>query len=122
LGVSPEILLALGFKGSRLMSDIRKAPDECATMADIRIEIDRLDRLIVDYLVERSGYVARASEIKRLKSEIVDKPRIEDVIAKVRAHTLSMGGDAELLEAIYRAMIAAYIAFEERSFDLKGWN
>ena len=104
------------------MSDIRKAPDDCATMADVRSEIDRLDRLIVDYLVERSSYVARASEIKRLKSEIVDKPRIEDVIAKVRAHSLSMGADPELLEAIYRSMIAAFIAFEERSFELKGRN
>ncbi len=104
------------------MSDIRKAPDDCATMADVRIEIDRLDRLIVDYLVERSSYVARASEIKRLKSEIVDKPRIEDVIAKVRAHALSMGADPELLEAIYRSMIAAFIAFEERAFERKGRN
>lgn len=104
------------------MSDIRKAPDECANMADVRNEIDRLDRLIVDYLVERSGYVARASEIKRLKSEIVDKPRIEDVIAKVRGHAVNMGADPELLEAIYRSMIAAFIAFEERSFELKGRN
>ena len=104
------------------MSDIRKPPDDCATMVDVRNEIDRLDRLIVDYLVERSSYVARASEIKRLKSEIVDKPRIEDVIAKVRAHSLSMGADPELLEAIYRSMIAAFIAFEERSFELKGRN
>ncbi len=104
------------------MSDIRKAPDECANMVDVRKEIDRLDRLIVDYLVERSAYVARASEIKRLKSEIVDKPRIEDVIAKVRAHAVNMGADPELLEAIYRSMIAAFIAFEERSFELKGRN
>lgn len=104
------------------MSDVRKAPDECAAMADVRVEIDRIDRLVVDYLVERSGYVARAAEIKRSKSEIVDKPRIEDVIAKVRAQAVSLGGDPELLEAIYRAMIAAYIAFEERNFEMKGRN
>jgi isochorismate pyruvate lyase len=104
------------------MSDIRKAPDDCASMADVRAEIDRLDRLIVDYLAERSGYVARASEIKRLKSEIIDKPRIEDVIAKVRAQALSLGADPELLEAIYRSLIAAFIAFEERSFEMKGRN
>ncbi len=104
------------------MSDIRKAPDDCASMAEVRAEIDRLDRLIVDYLSERSGYVARAAEIKRTKAEVVDKPRIEDVIAKVRAQAVSMGADPELLEAIYRSMIAAFIAFEERAFERKGRN
>ncbi len=104
------------------MSDIRKAPDACATMADLRAEIDRLDRQIVARLAERSGYVARAAEIKRKKTEIVDKPRIEDVIAKVREQAVSFNADPELIEAIYRAMIAAFIAYEERAFEAKGRN
>ena len=104
------------------MSEITKAPDDCTSMADVRAEIDRLDRLIVAYLSERAGYVARAAEIKRTRAEVVDKKRIEDVIQKVRGQAASFGADAELLEAIYRSMIAAFIAFEERTFDRKGRN
>ncbi|HEY4136059.1 MAG TPA: chorismate mutase [Alphaproteobacteria bacterium] len=104
------------------MSDIIKAPDACADMAEVRAEIDRLDRLIVARLAERSGYVARAAEIKRTRAEVVDKPRIEDVIKKVRGQAASFGADPELLEAIYRSMVAAFIAFEERTFDRKGRN
>lgn len=96
-----------------------KAPQDCASMADVRAEIDRLDRLIVAYLAERSGYVARAAEIKRSRDEVVDVPRIEDVVAKVRDQAASFGADPELMEAIYRAMIAAFIAYEERTFDSK---
>jgi isochorismate pyruvate lyase len=104
------------------MTDIRKAPDDCVSMMELRDEIDRLDRQIVARLAERAGYVARAAEIKRARSEVVDKPRIEDVIAKVRSQAASFNVDPELIEAIYRSMIAAYIAFEERTFDGKGRN
>ena len=97
--------------------DAARAPKDCRTLGELRQEIDRLDRRIVALLAERSGYVARAAEIKDSRSAIVDDKRIEQVIANVRAEARARGADADLLEAIYRAMIAAFIAFEERAFE-----
>ena len=86
-------------------------------MADLRTEIDRLDRQIVALLAERSGYVARAAELKQSRTAIVDNARIEQVIENVRSEATARRVDPDLMEAIYRAMIAAFIAFEERAFE-----
>ena len=86
-------------------------------MADLRTEIDRLDRQIVALLAERSGYVARAAELKQSRTAIVDDARIEQVIENARSEAMARRVDPDLMEAIYRAMIAAFIAFEERAFE-----
>jgi isochorismate pyruvate lyase len=97
----------------------RKPPAACADMSDLRIEIDQLDRQIVGLLAERSGYVARAAQIKKDRGAIVDEARIAQVISGARSQAAERGADPDLIEVIYRAMIAAFIAFEERTFDKK---
>lgn len=97
----------------------RKAPAACADMSDLRIEIDRLDRQIVALLSERSGYVVRAAQIKKDRAAIVDEARIAQVVSGARSQAAERGADPDLIEAIYRAMIAAFIAFERRAFDKK---
>ncbi len=88
-------------------------------MSDLRVEIDRLDRQIVTLLAERSGYVARAAQIKKDRAAIIDEARIAQVISGARSQAAERGADPDLIESIYRAMIAVFIAFEERAFDKK---
>ena len=85
---------------------------ECRTMDEVREEIDRLDRQLVDLLAERSGYVDQAARIKTEEDQIRDVPRIDDVIAKVRRHSAAAGLDADLAERIWRGMIECFIAHE----------
>ena len=95
-------------------------PDEaraCSTIAEVRAEIDRLDRDLVALLAERAGYVKRAARIKGRRAEIVDAERIEDVVAKARARARELGLAPDLVEAVYRLMIAQYIALETAEFD-----
>lgn len=96
-----------------------RAPESCSDMTELRAEIDRLDRRLVELLAERSGYVARAAELKQERAAIVDEARIEQIIGRVRGYAANHDADPELIEAIYRAMIAAFIAFEEKAFDKK---
>jgi isochorismate pyruvate lyase len=91
----------------------------CATLADVRREIDRLDRRIVALLSERSGYVGEAARIKERASQIVDRQRIDDVVGKARARAATLGGDPDTIARIYEAMIGAFIAFERRAFTAK---
>lgn len=85
----------------------------CGSLAEVRANIDRLDRTIVALLAERAGYVSQAAGFKPVRDAVVDVPRIEDIIAKVRALAEQNGTDPDLIERIYRAMIDSYIAFED---------
>lgn len=85
----------------------------CHTLAEVRAHIDRLDRMIVPLLAERSEFVAQAAGFKATRDAVVDVPRIEDIIAKVRALAEKSEADPALIERIYRALIDAYIAFED---------
>ncbi len=88
----------------------------CTTMSEVREQIDALDARIVALISERSGYVAQAAHIKQNASQIVDTPRIEAIIQRVRAMAQEAGAPPAVLEATYRAMIAAFIEFERGEF------
>ena len=89
----------------------------CTTMAEVRDNIDELDRRIVALLAERGGYVAQAARIKGARDDIVDRPRIEDVIAKVRATAAEQGLGPDITERVYRSMIDAFTVFETETYD-----
>ena len=38
----------------------RKSSDDCADMTDVRYEVDRLDRLVMDRLLRNTGHVDRS--------------------------------------------------------------
>lgn len=89
----------------------------CHTMRDVRQHIDALDARIVALICERSGYVAQAARIKQRADQIVDVERIEAIVARVRAQAAAEGAPAAVLEATYRAMIDAFIAYERGEFE-----
>ena len=89
----------------------------CTTMAEVRRQIDELDQRIVALLAERGGYVEQAARIKRRRAEIVDRARIEEVVAKARAAAVEAGLDPAIAEGVYRPMIDAYITFETEAYD-----
>ena len=69
------------------MTDHPKSPTpatDCQDMADIRREIDRLDRALVALLAERQTYIERAGHIKGSRDRVRDEARIEDVWRKPR--------------------------------------
>jgi isochorismate pyruvate lyase len=101
------------------MKHARARIKRCDTLADVRREIDRLDQCIVALLAERSGYVGEAARIKERASQIVDRARILDVVAKARGRAEALGADPDTIARIYLGMISAFIAFERRTFATK---
>ena len=87
------------------------------TMAEVRRHIDEIDRRIIALLAERGGYVEQAARIKKARAEIVDRARIEDVVARARAAAVEAGLDPAIAESVYRPMIDAFIAFETKAYD-----
>ncbi|MBS0465635.1 MAG: chorismate mutase [Proteobacteria bacterium] len=88
----------------------------CNSMQDVRRFIDALDDVLVPLLVTRGGYMTQAARIKQSDTQVRDEDRIEAIVARVRARATVEGGDADMLEAIYRSMMEAYIAYEHREF------
>ena len=89
---------------------------DCTTMQDVRREVDALDDVLVPLLVERVGYMTQAARIKQGAEQVRDEARIEAIVARVRERAVQEGGEADVVEAIYRSMMEAYIAFEHREF------
>ncbi|MBW7921937.1 MAG: chorismate mutase [Rubellimicrobium sp.] len=91
-----------------------RAPNDCATMTELRAEIDRLDADLVRLLSERAAYIDRAARIKAG----VDLParigsRVEEVVANVRGHAMTHGLPPDLVEKLWRRLIDWSIAREE---------
>ena len=88
----------------------------CNSMADVRHHIDALDDILVPLLVERSSYMVQAARIKQDVSQVRDEGRIEAIVKRVRAHATVHGGEPDVLEAIYRSLMEACIAYEHQEF------
>ncbi len=75
-----------------------KSPAECRDLSDVRVEIDRCDKALVDMIGERFGYVERAWQIKLgLKQEANVPWRNQQVIDRVRARASEARGAARPL-------------------------
>ena len=93
----------------------------CASMTEVRKHVDDLDDILVPLLVERGGYMTQAATIKPKAEHVRDEARIEAIVRRVRARAEAEGGEPDVIEAIYRSMMEAYIAYEHREFArLKG--
>ncbi|MFW6027271.1 MAG: chorismate mutase [bacterium] len=95
----------------------RKTANACTEMADIRYEIDRLDRSLVRLLAERQTYIEAAGRIKRERGTVRDEARIEDVVSKVLASAAHEGLSRDIAEPVWRLLIDRCIAHEFRVFD-----
>ena len=91
-----------------------RAPQDCADLSQVRVEIDRIDNALVDHIAERFGYVERAWQLKLGARQEANVPwRNQQVIDKVRARAEAKGVPPDLCEALWRQMIGWFIQYEE---------
>lgn len=92
--------------------------DQINDMATLRAHIDTLDEKLIGLLAERHALIDRAA---RIKSHIGWPARIDDrveqVVANARRHAAAAGLDADLIEDIWRQLIEAAIAQEDRHLN-----
>lgn len=93
---------------------------KCENMDEVRTEIDRIDRAIVDLICERFAYVDRAWQLKNSPADATVPWRIQQVIDKVRARAADNGLPPELVEALWRQMIGWFIQYEEERLRKPG--
>ena len=84
----------------------------CATLGEVRENIDRIDRTIIAAMAERSKYVHEAARFKRNPAEVEAPQRVEQVVRKAKTLAAEDGLPPEVAEATYRAMIQAFTEYE----------
>lgn len=95
------------------MTAAAKLPADCETKDDVRAEIDRIDRALLNLFAERHRYVTRMAEIKTDPHEAYDPVRIEAVITKVRSRSADLDLDEDQAELIWRTLIDWNINYEK---------
>ncbi len=98
-----------------------KAPADCNSMAELRVQIDLLDEQLVQMLAFRAAYIDRAAELKPaegLPARI--GPRVEEVVANAVKKAERLRLDPALVETLWRAMVDWSIAREEKTLGQDG--
>lgn len=94
----------------------------CSSLNEVREHIDKIDSEIVALLARRGAFVAQAASFKKTTEEVKAPNRVEQVISKVISLAQEQGANPEVVERVYRAMIAAFIDAELKEHSLLNTN
>jgi len=98
-------------------TDPRLAPADCQSMAEVRVGVDALDRLLVSVVAERQRYMDAAARIKADRHAVRDNARVEEVVARVKAAAREAGLSEAIAEPVWRTLIDRCIAYEFEAWD-----
>lgn len=89
--------------------------DDISDMETLRARIDALDAALIALFAQRRALIDRAARIKA-GSDLPARIdwRVEQVVANARRHAADAGLDPELFENIWRQLVEAAIAQEDR--------
>ncbi|MFJ8583709.1 chorismate mutase [Streptomyces sp. NPDC093595] len=90
---------------------------EPQSLAEVRAHIDALDTELTALLARRQELVRRAAGFKTDEATVRAPGRVEHVVAAARARAEAAGLAPEVAEAVWRAMIAAFIDLELAEFS-----
>jgi isochorismate pyruvate lyase len=94
-----------------------KAPEQCATMTDVRAGVDQVDRELVALLVRRFGYMDAAARIKTERGAVRDEARKAEVLDNVARAAAAAGLDPDRLRAVWNELVEQSIAYEAIRWD-----
>lgn len=91
--------------------------EEPQNMAQVRAEVDRLDREIVARLARRFQMMDAAARIKPQRDHVRDEERKAQVLDNVRSLARGHGAPDERIADLYDRLIESSIAYEFERFD-----
>ena len=88
-------------------------------LSKIRIELDKLDNLLIKIIKKRTNLVKKVLALKERKNQIVDQERIKLILRNIKKKSIKNNIDPKITNKIWKNMIYAYIDFERRNFKKK---
>lgn len=86
---------------------------DCKSLSEVRSNIDRIDKSIIQLLADRSCYVNQAAKFKKTEQEVEAPNRVEEIINKVRYLAETNSLNPSIAEKVYRTIIGAFIQQEK---------
>jgi chorismate mutase-like protein len=94
-------------------------PDQCESIAEVRSEIDRIDKSIIALLGERAKYVGKASEFKKDKESVSAPDRVKSMLVQRKKWAFDNGLDPIFIENLYKNITAHFIEKEKNKWLIK---
>lgn len=85
---------------------------DLASLDDVRRRIDELDARLTTLLAERQRLVRAAAAFKTDEQAVRAPARVERVVTAARERAEREGLSPEVAEAVWRAMIGAFVEYE----------
>lgn len=98
---------------------IEKTPSTCQSIEEVRSEIDALDRQIISLLGKRFTFVKEIVRFKSNRNEILARERYNEVIRSRREMAAQNNLSPDVIEQLYRLLIAHNIEEEHKILAAK---
>jgi chorismate mutase len=85
----------------------------------LRKKLDKLDYSLLMLIKKRSIIVNNVLNLKKYKSEIIDKKRINFILKKIKNKSIQNKIDPKITKRIWTNMIWSFIGYERRNFNKK---
>ena len=92
-------------------------PQDCQTLEEVRSEIDRLDKSIIEIISRRQEYVYAAAQFKSSAAEVHALERQRRMIESRRNWAESLGVDPDLAAKLFRTVVDHFIQEEMTVFS-----
>jgi isochorismate pyruvate lyase len=121
LALQPQPTRAGKRSTSRGATDVQPVtdPQDCTTMAEVRVGVDAVDAELVTLLGRRFRYMDAAARIKPTRGAVRDEARKAQVIANVRKVAAAAGVPDDAIGQFYELLVEASIAYEFDKFDAR---
>lgn len=88
------------------------------SLSQVRAEIDKIDDALIGLIAKRGEFVKQAATFKKIAVQVAATERVQQVIDKVTKLAIEKGADTQLVENLYRQMIADFIRIEHQAFKV----
>lgn len=89
---------------------------KCYSLQEVRSQIDKIDRQIVELIAQRGHYVEQAAAFKKNMEGVEAPARVEEVIRTLTAYAGECGANPKVIENVFRTMIREFILAETEIF------
>jgi len=96
-----------------------KNPEDCASIHDIRNEIDAIDEQVIEMIGKRLQYVKGIVRFKKDEEDILARKRYGEVLVARREWAVKQGIDPDVIESMYKSLIAYFIKVQKKELKLE---
>ena len=84
-----------------------------------RNKVDQLDQKIFNLIMERTQIIKYMLSLKKLKKEIINHKRNNEILRKIKEKSIINGIDPKITKRIWKAIIWSYVDYQRRNFKKK---